>query len=134
MRRSWTTLSSSWHLALPPNQKLSGGMTKSLLRRLLQSKLRGTSLESLASRPKHGFEVPVQQWLARELAGFTDDLLAELCGSGGVDMIDGRYVQRLGAFRKNGGSKPFARKIWLLLTFALWHHLHKERFGFKSAQ
>ena len=121
-------------LGLPPRQKLSGGTTKSILRRLLRSKLSGTTLGSLAARPKHGFEVPVQEWLTGKLAGFTDDLLAELCGPQGVDMIDARYVDHLwGSFRKHGGSKPFARKIWLLLAFALWHHHHRENFGLRTS-
>jgi asparagine synthase (glutamine-hydrolysing) len=121
-------------LSIPSSQKISGRTTKAILRQLLGAKTSGTSLQHLHSRSKHGFEVPVRQWLSGELRDATQDMLGELCGSNGIE-LNQTYVEHLWhSFLAHRGSKPFSRKIWLLLSFALWHHHHQNRFGIRSGK
>jgi asparagine synthase (glutamine-hydrolysing) len=118
-------------LSIPSHQKISGATTKAILRQLLATKTKGTLLHQLHSRRKHGFEVPFRRWLSIELREMAQDMLGSLSGLEGIE-INKTYVQGLwSAFCSHGGSKPFARKIWLLVLFGLWNQHHRNKFGIR---
>jgi asparagine synthase (glutamine-hydrolysing) len=74
---------------------------------------------SMLERPKHGFAVPVQQWLAGDLIGLVRDCLdPHRIGRQGVfnpDMVR-NYLKRLDA-----GDATVRERVWLLVAFQLWY-------------
>ena len=58
---------------LPYALKYRGGVSKYLLRRLLEQHLP----PNLTRRPKRGFRVPIAAWLRTSLRAWAEDLLAE---------------------------------------------------------
>jgi asparagine synthase (glutamine-hydrolysing) len=100
--------------SLPDRWLLSATETKPLLRALARRRL----VADVARAPKRGFEVPVRQWLARDLRNVVGDLLL---GS------DSRVAQ-LGAPRAVralvGGRDDFAgnraQAVWCLLMLELF--------------
>ncbi|MDX2168965.1 MAG: asparagine synthase C-terminal domain-containing protein, partial [Deltaproteobacteria bacterium] len=102
--------------ALPTALKLSPQGGKLVLRQAL----RGLVPDALLDRPKHGFEVPIRDWLLGELRPLVGDLL--LAGGARVHAyLDARFVrqrwQRLVARR----DQQLAKQVWALLGFALWY-------------
>ena len=73
---------------------------------------------SIAQRPKHGFEVPINDWFRNELKGYAKDVLLS-----DQPFFDRDYLQTLlkehAENRRNHGEKFYA-----LLVFLVWH----ERF------
>src|SRR5215217_7946613 len=58
---------------VPASLKLRDGISKYLLRRLLERRIP----KSIVDRPKHGFEAPVGEWLRGPLAPMVDGLLTD---------------------------------------------------------
>ncbi|MGH8969605.1 MAG: asparagine synthase (glutamine-hydrolyzing) [Actinomycetes bacterium] len=104
---------------LPMEAKISGGTTKHLLRQAVAPLMPA----AVAIRPKLGFPVPIGHWLRGELYGFAETLFREA-------EID-RYIRRdaaLGLLRRYRGGEDFDwRKLWVLVSFCLWHQVHVER-------
>ena len=105
--------------ALPAELKLGPGGEKLALRRAL----RGLVPEEILERPKHGFDVPLDTWLLRDLRSFVDDgLLAD-------DAPIGRYVEPAATralwkqFQRRRDSRS-CKQIWRLLNLAVWHEIH----------
>jgi asparagine synthase (glutamine-hydrolysing) len=74
---------------------------------------------SLVERPKRGFAVPVQRWLASDLRGFVAEHLEprRIAQQGLLDprMVSG-YVKRLDA-----GDASVRERVWLLVAFQMWY-------------
>jgi len=74
---------------------------------------------ALVDRPKRGFGVPVERWLAGELRGVVDEHLAprRIAEQGLLDpqMVRG-YVERL-----DRGDPSVRRRVWSLVAFQMWH-------------
>jgi asparagine synthase (glutamine-hydrolysing) len=74
---------------------------------------------ALMERPKHGFAVPVKEWLAGDLRGLVRELLDPVrIASQGV--FDPKAVRE---YRKrfDAGDKSVRERVWLLVAFQLWH-------------
>ena len=100
---------------LPDTLKVRGRIGKWILRRWLSN----TLPESKPFGRKHGFTVPVGEWIMRK----GDQLgplvarqrgIADLCRPEGVEAV----------FRSSGRRAGFA--AWVLLFYALWHRQHIE--------
>ena len=106
--------------ALPSSLKLtaSGGA-----KQVLRHALRGLVPDDVLDRPKHGFDVPLETWLLRDLQGFVDDgLLADSAPIGRyVDLGEVRTLWS--RFRKHRDMR-FCKQIWRLLNLAVWHEVH----------
>lgn len=50
-----------------------------------------------------------------------------------LGLLDLSYIRRLWQdFKRCGSSLAFARKLWLVLCFAVWYAHHRNRFGFPT--
>lgn len=103
---------------IPSELKLSGGATKYILKKMMESFLPMNILE----RKKHGFMAPVGHWLRNELKEYAEDIL-----------FDRKTMQR-GYFNSANIEKVWkehlmgkrwsidiSMHIWSLLVFELWH-------------
>jgi asparagine synthase (glutamine-hydrolysing) len=98
---------------IPAKFRLRNGTTKYLFKQAM----RGIVPNDIIDRPKHGFAVPLAQWLRRDLAGFTRDLLlSDTCRQRGI--FDLQYVERL--LRSNQRGRNLDLQIWTILSFELW--------------
>jgi asparagine synthase (glutamine-hydrolysing) len=104
---------------LPIDAKIAAGTTKHLLRQAVEPLLPA----AVVTRAKLGFPVPIGHWLRGELYGFAETLLREA-------EID-RYLRRAAALdllrRYRRGEDFDWRKLWVLVSFCLWHQVHVER-------
>jgi len=106
---------------VPSSLKLRGGTSKYLLRRILEKRVP----RSIVDAPKHGFTLPVGEWLRGPLAGLTTDLL-----------FDGRLHDR-GLFRDKGlrrlwdehrtGRRDHRHRLWSLVMLELWFREFVDR-------
>ena len=99
---------------MPLSAKVRDGQGKWLLRRVLKRYLP----ETLFDRPKHGFNVPVGDWLRGPLREWADDLLHSR-RSQSDGLVDETYVQHcwqehLGRRRDRG------RELWAILMVQAW--------------
>jgi asparagine synthase (glutamine-hydrolysing) len=86
---------------------------------ILREALKGRLAKEILSRPKHGFSVPWQDWLEKELAPFCERLMSE------------EYLAEQGLFKYSFLKKFFTRRralsnlyrrrqFWTLFSFQLW--------------
>jgi len=104
---------------IPQRAKIAAGTTKHLLRRAVAPLLP----DAVVGRPKLGFPVPIGAWLRDgELSGFAEDVFC----TADVD----RYLRRddaLDLLRRYRRGEDFDwRRLWVLVTFCLWHQVHVE--------
>jgi asparagine synthase (glutamine-hydrolysing) len=74
---------------------------------------------AMVERPKRGFGVPVERWLAGDLRGFVDEHL------------EPQHIARQGLFnpqmvrdyvkRLDAGDPSIRERIWSLVAFQMWH-------------
>ena len=104
---------------LPIDAKIAAGTTKHLLRQAVAPLLPA----AVVNRPKLGFPVPIGHWLRGELYGFAETLFREA-------EVD-RHLRREAALdllrRYRRGEDFDWRKLWVLVSFCLWHQVHVER-------
>jgi asparagine synthase (glutamine-hydrolysing) len=99
---------------LPLHQKIRGGVSKWLLRRLLERHVP----RSLFERPKHGFGVPIDAWLRGPLREWAEDLLSQqrLEREGFLDPVPIRSALR----EHLQGSRNHQYRLWTVLMFQSW--------------
>ena len=99
---------------VPPQMKMSWRVLKKLVREAMADMIP----PNIIQRPKHGFEVPINDWFRNELKGYAEDVLLS-----DHPFFDRDYLQTLlkehAENRRNHGEKFYA-----LLVFLVWH----ERF------
>jgi asparagine synthase (glutamine-hydrolysing) len=104
---------------LPMDAKIHAGTTKHLLRQAVAPLLPA----AVTTRPKLGFPVPIGHWLRGEMYGFAETLFREA-------EVD-RYIRRAAALhllrRYRAGEDFNWRKLWVLVSFCLWHQVYVER-------
>ncbi|GGM50039.1 asparagine synthase (glutamine-hydrolyzing) [Dactylosporangium sucinum] len=96
-------------LKVPPYSRT----TKYALRRAL----RGIVPDFVVDRPKLGFPTPAARWLRTDLAEWAHHLLST---SGAKQLIDLDYAHSL-LNEHERGDADHGRKLWILLSFCLWH-------------
>jgi asparagine synthase (glutamine-hydrolysing) len=99
---------------LPLRQKIRGGVSKWLLRRVLERYVP----RSLFERPKHGFGVPIDAWLRGPLREWAEDLLSEerLAREGFFDPAPVRSALR----EHLQGRRNRQYQLWTVLMFQSW--------------
>jgi len=100
--------------SLPLEYKLSGGVGKVVLRRLLRTVLPA----ELMDRPKMGFGPPLAEWLRGPLRPWAEDLLAPdaLRRQGFLEVDSVRQTWE----RHCTGRRDHTREVWHLLMFQAW--------------
>jgi asparagine synthase (glutamine-hydrolysing) len=99
---------------LPINQKIRGGVSKWLLRRVLERHVP----RELFERPKHGFGVPIDSWLRGPLRDWVEDLLSEqrLQREGFLDPAPVRAALQ----EHLQGRRNNQYQLWTVLMFQSW--------------
>lgn len=99
---------------LPLAQKISGGVGKHVLRRVLYRHVPRLLLE----RPKQGFGVPIGAWLRGPLREWAEDLLqpTELADGGLLDPMPIRAAWA----RHLSGAEDLQYPLWVVLIFQSW--------------
>lgn len=110
--------------SMPSNYKLRGvGMTKFVFKRALRKNLP----RSIIYRKKQSFHVPMENWLNSDLKSTVSDLLntTKIFNQG---LLDPYYVKKI-MENYDKGKLFYARQIWTLLNFELWHRtfIDKEK-------
>ncbi|HEY2150034.1 MAG TPA: asparagine synthase (glutamine-hydrolyzing) [Vicinamibacterales bacterium] len=109
--------------SVPTSLKLKGGRSKHLLRRLLARRIP----QAIVDRPKHGFEIPVGEWLRGPLAPMVDSLLLDgrLRDRG---IFDQRTVARLVQEHSQRRS-DHRHRLWSLVMLELWFRQYVDSSG-----
>jgi asparagine synthase (glutamine-hydrolysing) len=119
-------------LSLPEKYKMNGSQGKLILRNMVEKRLPGIMGKSLARRKKHGFEVPVSEWLKNTLRACVEERFSvkSLSQSG---LLDSTYVRKLwDSFLATPGETSMRRKLWLIFCFQSWFEQHQKKFGFHT--
>jgi asparagine synthase (glutamine-hydrolysing) len=105
---------------LPMSAKISAGKGKHILRQLLARYVP----EHLTNRPKTGFAVPINDWLAGPLRDWAEDLLSEqrLRQDGYLDAARVRAVWR----DHKSGIRSRQLRLWNILMFQAWLEQQKH--------
>lgn len=103
-----------WAWRLPVSLKIEGKQGKRLLRRALASYMP----DSLFARPKHGFHVPVGEWLRGPLKGWAEDLLSEERMKK-HPYLDGAHVRTVWHAHLSGQGQQ-TQILWNILMFESW--------------
>jgi asparagine synthase (glutamine-hydrolysing) len=109
-------LAMSWRMPQP--WLAQGGVGKLLLRKMFGRQLPA----SLASRPKHGFDVPISAWLRGPLRAWATDLLS------GAALQDDAWISAKAAralFDDHAsGLADYGYALWALLMYLSWSERH----------
>lgn len=100
--------------AVPLNLKLHGRTTKYILKETARDLLPADIID----RPKHGFGVPIGEWLRRSPAPVRDLLQTPTTRQRGL--LDTQAVDRLIDEHLNG-QRDHGHRLWTLLTLEMWH-------------
>jgi asparagine synthase (glutamine-hydrolysing) len=79
--------------------------------------MEGVVPDFILNRPKLGFPVPLRSWM-KEAEG--DRILEQIAAAGLEDYINIDHVRDM-LLKHRAGQGDYARKIWVLYMFALWH-------------
>lgn len=100
--------------SLPERLKLRGGTTKYILR----ESMKGVLPESILSRSKMGFPVPVGAWFRGAYRSVIDEyVLSERAMSRGI--FNGDFVREL-VNRHQSGGENHEERLWALVNFEMW--------------
>ncbi len=107
--------------SIPSHLKVRGGTSKYILKRALG----GFLPDSILSRPKMGFGVPIARWFRSELKGYLSDILLdgqarkrEYFRQGEVEAMIARHAE---------GRTDESQRLWVLLNLELWHRMFIDR-------
>ena len=99
---------------IPPALKLKGRTTKYLLKKVMGKYLP----RQVFTRPKHGFTMPIGEWLKKPLRGMAEECLlsprAEQRG-----LFNSKTIRRLWSDHVSG-KQDYSHQLWMLLIFELW--------------
>jgi asparagine synthase (glutamine-hydrolysing) len=99
---------------IPMQHRIAQGTTKYVFRKAME----GVVPDFILNRPKLGFPVPLRTWMKEETGTRVVEQI-EAAGLGAFINIDEVHAM----LRKHkAGEGDYARKIWVLYMFALWHN------------
>jgi asparagine synthase (glutamine-hydrolysing) len=101
---------------LKDDLKVKGGTTKYLLRQLAVKYLPG----ELINQPKRGFEVPLKQWVDKELKEIIFSYL-DSSSSYANEFIDKKFVQDLLHRKIHVSDEKRAKMLYTLFALNVWH-------------
>jgi asparagine synthase (glutamine-hydrolysing) len=100
---------------LPDEYKINNGVKKWLLREIVHQYIPKEKMD----RPKTGFAIPIENWLANELRDMVETHLSS-DKVNATQLFNYEEIARLKtAFFS--GRKEFGTKIWYLLSFMMWY-------------
>ncbi len=110
--------------AIPPQQKLHVGTDKFVYRKAVSAMLP----KEIVKRKKHGFMVPIDAWLQKDLKdaaqhALTDPGVLKYLNRAAVDKALARHAKHI----------YYRRQLWTMLNFALWHRIFIEQADPKGA-
>jgi asparagine synthase (glutamine-hydrolysing) len=105
----------SYVLSLPQHSKISGGVTKRVLKEAVADVLPA----NVISRRKQGFRVPLPEWLAGPLSGWAEERLFSPSARR-LDFFDFDYIRTLWE-RHKAGVADQSFDLWCLINFFGWH-------------
>jgi asparagine synthase (glutamine-hydrolysing) len=107
-------------MMLVPNRlKLKGLKEKYILRKAME----GLIPEKIINRRKHGFSVPIHEWIKDGLGEYVRTLLnKERINSMGFWNYS--YIEKL--FNRNLNNEFYKRQFWTILTFEIWNQIFIE--------
>jgi asparagine synthase (glutamine-hydrolysing) len=113
-----------WCARLDPGLKIDGRARKVILKRLAERYLPA----DIVHRPKQGFMMPLERWLARELK----DDIAQALGPAGLarrGIVRPEAIARIVAEHASG-RKNHAMRLWVLLILERWFARYEPDFRF----
>ena len=99
---------------LPPNLKLRGKVGKYILRRAMGKMLP----QSILTRKKMGFPVPLRLWFADEFSKSARELLTDPAARS-RDIFEPKEIHRI-LDEHLSGRRDWNDQIWVLMNFELW--------------
>jgi len=106
-----------WAARIPPEQKISRGQTKSILKTAMEAHLP----KEVLYRPKMGFGVPIDQWFKSDMKEFAyDTLLSQAARQRGLVKSD--FVRTM-LDEHCGGVRLHHTRLWALLMLELWFQM-----------
>lgn len=99
---------------LVPEQKVSGSVTKVILRAMLSDRVP----RELIERPKMGFAIPIEHWLRRDLREWAEDLIMGTDWQGDLGIIPGPIRRAWSAHQ--AGSASGTDALWSMLMLGAW--------------
>ena len=112
-----------WCARLDPGLKIDGGARKVVLKRLAERYLP----REIVHRPKQGFMMPLERWLAGELK----DDIAQALGPQGLQrrgLVRPDAIARLLSEHRSG-RKNHAMRLWVLLILERWFARYEPGFA-----
>src|SRR5262245_28831860 len=104
-----------WAASIPASQKLAGGVSKAVLKSAMEPYLP----HEVLYRPKMGFGVPIERWLAKDLRELAyDTLLSSQARSRGL--LKPEYVKSL-LDEHCQGVRLHHTRLWAMLMLELWY-------------
>jgi asparagine synthase (glutamine-hydrolysing) len=113
----------AWCARLDPGFKVSGGVGKMLIKQLAERYLP----REIVHRPKQGFIMPLDRWLARELR----PELTQALGPGGIQrrgLIQSAAITRMLA-EHFSRRKNHSTRLWALLVLERWFSRYEPEFA-----
>lgn len=100
---------------LPYKYKIKGFETKWLLKRIMRGKLP----DGIIDRKKHGFGVPIGEWLRGPLQGWAEELLSEeAIAKSNVFNVDAvKHLWR----EHQAGIHNHRKRLWNIIVFQMWY-------------
>jgi len=103
---------------IPAKYRIANGTTKYIFRKAME----GIIPDFILNRPKLGFPVPLRDWMNGSVG---DMVLEQIKASGIEDYINTAAVERM-LQKHRSGQGDYARRIWTIYIFALWHMTYME--------
>ncbi|WP_426451708.1 asparagine synthase (glutamine-hydrolyzing) [Paenibacillus sp. S-38] len=103
---------------IPAHHRIAGGTTKYVFRKAME----GIIPDNILNRPKLGFPVPMRDWMKGPQGNV---IMEQIAGSGIEDYIRMDTVRNMLSAHRSGQG-DYARRIWTVYMFALWHSTYME--------
>ncbi|MCM3269404.1 asparagine synthase (glutamine-hydrolyzing) [Paenibacillus elgii] len=98
---------------IPAKYRIAEGTTKYVFRKAME----GIIPDFILNRPKLGFPVPMRDWLK----GPQGNVVMEQIAASGIDNYIQMDTVRAMLGNHQSGKGDYARRIWTIYMFALWH-------------
>ncbi|MCR8645299.1 asparagine synthase (glutamine-hydrolyzing) [Paenibacillus sp. N1-5-1-14] len=103
---------------IPAKYRIAGGTTKYIFRKAME----GIVPDPILNRPKLGFPVPLRDWMKDNTGTM---IMEQIQASGIEDYINIKAVEEM-LHKHRNGQGDYARRIWTIYIFALWHVTYME--------
>ncbi|MCM3731179.1 asparagine synthase (glutamine-hydrolyzing) [Fictibacillus nanhaiensis] len=104
---------------LDPSKTITNQTTKYILRKAME----GIVPDSVLTRKKLGFPVPIRHWLRNELSDWAYSLIIE----SDTDYLFNKVYLLTLLDDHQKGKRDNSRKLWTALSFIIWHKIYIEK-------